>query len=58
MLWQRNRVPGQDARVEVIPANQHDVTVLEDVAVSQPPQLHGRIMADTTDRTPSRHHRR
>jgi hypothetical protein len=50
------RICAQDVRVEVTASHQHDVAVLQDVAVSQPPQLHGRIMTGTTDRTaPSRH---
>ena len=44
------RVLGQDVRVEVTSAHQDDVAVLWDVAVSQPPQFHGRIMAGTAAR--------
>jgi hypothetical protein len=31
-------------------AHQYDVTVLQDITVPQPPQLHGGIMTGTTDR--------
>jgi hypothetical protein len=41
---------------ELTAAHQHDVTVLEDITVSQPPQLQGRIMTGTTDTTASSRH--
>ena len=46
---------GGDIRVlQVIEAHcvvTRDIGGLEDIAVSQPPQLHGRIMTGTSDRT-------
>jgi len=49
------RVCAQDVGVEVTAAHQDDVTILQDVTVSQPPQLHGRIITGTTDRTAPSH---
>ena len=42
-------IRAQDVRVQVTAAYQHDVAVVQDIAVSQPAQLHGRIMTGNSD---------
>jgi hypothetical protein len=44
-------IRAQDAWGQVSAAYQPDIPVLQDIAVSQPRQLHGRIMTGTFDRT-------
>jgi hypothetical protein len=35
---------------DLVPADQYDVAVLQDIAISQPAQLHNRIVTGTSDK--------